>query len=42
MKYEKPEINVVSEAITAIQNTIKSGPDTDTHPSDAAYRSDEE
>lgn len=42
MKYEKPEITVVSEAITAIQTTLKSGPDIDTQPSDAAYRCDEE
>ena len=41
MKYEKPEITVLDEAITAIQNTVKSGPDIDTQPSDAAYRSDE-
>jgi hypothetical protein len=41
MKYEKPEVTVLDQAITAIQNTVKSGPDIDTRPSDAAYRSDE-
>jgi hypothetical protein len=41
MKYEKPEIALLDQAITAIQNTLKSGPDIDTRPSDAAYRSDE-
>lgn len=42
MKYEKPEIAVMDEAIKAIQSALKSGPDIDTQPSDAAYRCDEE
>ena len=41
MKYEKPEVVVLDEAINAIQNTAKRGPDVDIRPSDAAYRSDE-
>ena len=41
MKYEKPEIALLDQAITASQSTLKSGPEIDTKPSDAAYRSDE-
>ena len=41
MKYEKPEVTVLEQAITAIQNTVKSGPDIDTQPSVAAPAPDE-
>jgi hypothetical protein len=41
MNYEKPEIVVIGTAVCAIQSSVKMGPDFDTHPSDAAYKSDE-
>jgi hypothetical protein len=41
MKYEKPEIFVIVTAVGAIQSSVKMGPDLDTQPSDAAYKSDE-
>jgi hypothetical protein len=41
MKYEKPEIVVTETALLAVQGSAKMGPDFDTQPSDAAYRSDE-
>ena len=41
MKYEKPEIVVIGTAAFAIQSSVKMGPDFDTQPSDAAYKSDE-
>jgi hypothetical protein len=42
MKYEKPEILQQEPAVRVIQNSVKMGPDFDTQPSDATYRSDEE
>ena len=42
MKYEKPEILLLEPALRAIQNSVKMGPDFDTQPSDATYKSDEE
>ena len=41
MKYEKPEIQLLESAVHAIQASVKMGPDFDTHPSDATYKSDE-
>jgi hypothetical protein len=41
MKYEKPEIVVMEQAIQAIQSVTKMGENFDTQPSNAAYRSDE-
>jgi hypothetical protein len=41
MKYEKPEVVVLDEAIHAVQNTLKHGPSIDVLPSAAAYESDE-
>jgi len=41
MKYEKPEVVVLNQAILAVQSTLKSGPSIDVHPSAAAYESDE-
>jgi hypothetical protein len=42
MQYEKPEILQQESAVRVIQNSVKMGPDFDTLPSDATYRSDEE
>jgi hypothetical protein len=41
MKYEKPEITVIENAVEAIQSVAKMGESFDTQPSNAAYRSDE-
>jgi hypothetical protein len=41
MKYEKPEITVMEQAVQAIQSVAKMGEHFDTQPSNAAYRSDE-
>jgi hypothetical protein len=41
MKYEKPEVVVLDDAIQAVQSTTKHGPNIDVLPSAAAYQSDE-
>jgi hypothetical protein len=42
MKYEKPEVVVLDDAIRAVQATQKGQPSIDVLPSAAAYQSDEE
>ncbi len=41
MKYEKPEVVILDQAILAVQSVHKSGPSIDVLPSAAAYESDE-
>jgi hypothetical protein len=41
MKYEKPQIVVVEDAVQTVQASVKMGEQFDTKPSNAAYRSDE-
>lgn len=42
MKYEKPEVVELDDAIRAVQATSKGHPNIDVLPSAAAYQSDEE
>jgi hypothetical protein len=41
MKYEKPEVVVLDDAIQAVQSTPKGQGSVDIQPSAGAYRSDE-
>jgi hypothetical protein len=41
MKYEKPEIVTIDDALKAVQNVAKMGDHFDTRPSNAAYTADE-
>lgn len=41
MKYEKPEVVVIEDAVRAIQASTKMGEQFDTRPSNGAYRCDE-
>ena len=41
MKYEKPEINAIHDAVEAVQGFAKMGEQFDTRPSNGAYSADE-
>ena len=41
MKYEKPEITAIRDAVEAVQGFAKMGEQFDTQPSNGAYSADE-